>query len=53
VDITQSFNPVPGTFEIVTIPLDTGRNTLKLTLDGIRDDGRTATDRDQLVFVVN
>lgn len=52
IDITQSFSPSSGTFEFVTIPLEDGRNTLKLTIDGIRDDGKTATDRDSLVFKV-
>ena len=46
------FHPVPGTNETVTIPLSTGSHTLELQVDGIRSDGRVATDRDQLVFIV-
>lgn len=52
IDISSTFNPVAGTNEFVTIPLNDGRNTLKITVDGIRDDGRTATDRDSLVFKI-
>ncbi len=46
------FLPLPGTSQTVTIPLSAGRNTLLLTVDGVRSDGRTATDRDQLTFIV-
>ncbi len=46
------FNPAAGTSETVTIPLSSGRNVLKLAVSGVRPDGRTATDRDQLTFIV-
>lgn len=46
------FVPTPGTSQRVMIPLSSGRNTLDLTVDGVRSDGRTATERDRLVFIV-
>ena len=46
------FNPVPATNQTVTIELFPGRNTLILQIDGVRSDGRLATDRDRLVFIV-
>jgi len=51
-DITGSFNPEAGKSELVTIPLQIGRNTLILSVNGIRNDGRKATDTDSLVFIV-
>lgn len=47
-----AFNPVAGTSETVNIPLASGRNVLLLLVRGVRSDGRTATDRDRLTFVV-
>lgn len=47
----SGFSPVSGTQEVVTIPLSTGRNVLKLSVVGIRSDGRFATDRDTLTFI--
>jgi len=52
VDITSSFHPQPGSFETVTIPLQSGRNDLLLSIDGTRTDGHVASDRDRLVFNV-
>lgn len=50
-DITSMFHPVPGTFEVVNIPLIPGSNVLKASIDG--DLGtRIATDSDRLVFDV-
>jgi hypothetical protein len=46
------FTPKPGMSETVTIPLSRGRNVLSLNVDGMRSDGRTATDRDRLTFIV-
>lgn len=46
------FTPAPGTGETVRIPLAPGRNVLVLSVDGTLADGRTATDRDRLTFVV-
>ena len=48
----SGFAPAPGTSQRVTIPLGHGRNVLLLTVDGVRSDGRTATERDRLTFVV-
>jgi hypothetical protein len=50
--LVSIFNPIAGMSETVNIPLTTGRNTLVLSVDGVRSDGRTATDRDRLVFIV-
>jgi hypothetical protein len=46
------FSPVPNTWEVVEIPLSQGRNVLILGVKGTRTDGRTATDKDRLVFIV-
>ena len=46
------FNPSANTFETVSISLTPGRNVLVLMVDGVRDDGKTASDRDRLVFIV-
>ena len=48
----SGFNPVPRTGETVTIPLTSGANTLLIRVMGVRSDGRIATDRDRLVFIV-
>ncbi len=52
VDITSKFHPFAGFAEQVTLDMQEGRNVLKLTIDGVRTDGRTAAERDRLVFVV-
>lgn len=52
VDVTSNFHPFEGLGEQVTIDLQEGRNVLKLTIDGVRTDGHTATERDRLVFKV-
>jgi len=52
VDITSMFHPFAGFAEQVTLDLQDGRNVLILTIDGVRTDGRTVTERDRLVFVV-
>jgi VCBS repeat-containing protein len=47
------FHPAPNTSETVPIPLELStRNTLELQVDGTRADGRKATDRDALTFIV-
>lgn len=51
-DIKGSFNPKPDTSEAVKLNLQKVRNTLVLSVDGIRDDGKRATDTDRLVFLV-
>lgn len=50
--ITHLFNPSDAIAETVSIPLEEGGNVLKLSIDGIRTDGRTATDTDRLSFIV-
>ncbi len=52
IDIKRSFKPKPDTSEAVKLNLQKGRNTLVLSVDGIRDDGKRATDTDKLVFIV-
>ncbi len=52
VDIKGSFQPKPDTSEAVKLNLQKGRNTLVLSVDGIRDDGKRTTDTDRLVFIV-
>ena len=49
----DGFHPVPGTSETVTIPLSPGKNKLDLEVDGIRVDGKKATDKDKLEFRVH
>ncbi|MFH7321645.1 hypothetical protein ACHHRT_13750 [Desulfurivibrio sp. D14AmB] len=51
-DISGLFSPEPFTDEEVDIPLQPGRNTLALSIEGIRNDGKTARDTDRLVFIV-
>lgn len=46
------FGPEAGSQEIVAIPVQSGRNTLVLTVEGTRSDGRIAVDRDRLTFIV-
>jgi hypothetical protein len=46
------FHPVPNTSEIVTIPLTSGKNSLKLEVQGLREDRKTASDKDELTFKV-
>ncbi|MEW6675315.1 MAG: hypothetical protein AB1348_04810 [Nitrospirota bacterium] len=52
IDIKGIFHPKPDISEAVKLNLQKGRNTLILSVDGIRDDGKRATDRDRLVFIV-
>lgn len=49
--ITALFNPTPGGFETVSIPLVRGSNVLQLTIDGNLP-GRVAADSDRLTFQV-
>jgi hypothetical protein len=51
VDVTFLFHPTPGGRESVTLPLVSGRNVLKLSVDG-QLPSRTATDTDRLVLQV-
>ena len=50
-DITYLFNPIPGGINNVEIPLVSGRNVLKLSMEGNLPK-RTARDTDRLVFIV-
>ena len=50
-DLTSEFNPTPGGSDMVQIPLQPGRNVLKLSVDG-QLPNRVATDSDRLVFIV-
>jgi len=51
VDITSQFAPAPGTMQIVSLSLSSGRNVLKLSTDG-QLPSRVATDSDRLVLQV-
>jgi hypothetical protein len=51
IDITSLFKPTAGTFERINLPLQHGRNVLKLSVSGNLPN-RQATDSDQLVFLV-
>lgn len=50
-DVSGLFHPVAGGFEVVTIPLQSGRNVLQLSIQGNLPN-RIATDSDRLVFLV-
>ena len=50
-DATSLFHPTAGGFEAVSIPLQPGRNVLKLSIDGNLPN-RVATDSDTLTFLV-
>lgn len=51
-DITPSFTVSPGGASVVRLDLVDGRNTLVLSVDGVRSDGRTGRDTDRLTFIV-
>lgn len=51
-DVTSRFRPVPGRFGGISLEPAPGRNTLVLSIDGIKPDGRQATDTDRLVWEV-
>lgn len=50
-DIRPLFEPSPGSRQFVTLPLESGRNVLELSVVGVRSDGKTANDSDRLVFI--
>ena len=50
--ITPKFSASPGGFSVVRLDLKEGRNTLVLSVDGVRTDGRTGRDTDRLTFIV-
>lgn len=45
-------NPIPGGTETVQVPVSAGRNVLTVSVDGVASNGRIATDRDRLTFIV-
>ena len=49
--IANQFSPAPNSDETVLLNLEPGRNTLKLSVNGILDTGREATDTDRLIFI--
>jgi hypothetical protein len=49
--VSGIFHPVAGGFEVVTIPVQAGRNVLQLSIQGNLPN-RIATDTDRLVFLV-
>lgn len=51
-DISGNFSPEPFTDQEVRIPLDQGKNVLKLSVQGTKKNGKKAKDKDQLVFIV-
>ena len=51
-NVSDLFSPEPLTDEEVEIPLQKGRNTLILSVEGTRKDGKKASDTDRLVFIV-
>jgi hypothetical protein len=51
-DISNLFSPSPSADQMVTVKLKPGRNVMLLSVDGIRSNGKTATDSDRLVFIV-
>ena len=51
VDVSSMFHPVAGSSEVVNLPLASGRNVLKVSIDG-QLPNRVATDSDRLVFQV-
>ena len=51
-NVSDLFSPEPLTDEEVEIPLQRGRNTLILSVEGTRNDGKKASDTDRLVFIV-
>ncbi|WP_432821531.1 hypothetical protein [Trichloromonas sp.] len=52
-DIRLLFEPFPGSRQFVALPLESGRNVLELSVEGLRSDGKTAQDSDRLVFIVS
>lgn len=52
VDVTDRFAPASGKSESVEVPLVTGTNILRLSVDGTTERGTIARDADRLVFIV-
>lgn len=47
--IASLFHPVPGTSEVVQVPLAAGKNTLKVSIKGTAG-SHSGTDQDALIF---
>lgn len=52
VNMTTSFRPNPGAFDVVRIPLVKGTNTLLLSIEGLKPSGAQSRDTDRLTFIV-
>lgn len=52
VNVTPSFRPSPGAFDVVRIPLVKGRNKLLLSIEGLKPSGAQSRDTDSLTFIV-
>ncbi len=51
-DVRHLFSPQAGGSQTIDVPLAAGSNTLLLSVQGLTDSGRVATDTDRLVFLV-
>ncbi|MEO5573243.1 MAG: hypothetical protein ABIR48_01990 [Gammaproteobacteria bacterium] len=52
VNVTPSFHPNPGAFDVVRIPLLKGANKLLLSIEGLKPSGAQSRDTDSLTFIV-
>lgn len=52
VNVTASFRPNPGAFDVVRIPLGKGTNKLLLSIEGLKPSGAQSRDTDSLTFIV-
>ncbi len=50
-DISSQFHPIPGSAEVVTIPIGPGTTKLHLSVDGTKSSGGKGTDSDTLTFL--
>lgn len=50
--IGAQFQAIPGTAQVVKIPLASGTTKLQLTVEGTKSSGQTARDSDTLTFIV-
>lgn len=51
-DVASRFQPVPGSAQVVHIPLISGTTKLQLSIEGTTSSGRVARDTDTLTFLV-
>ncbi|MEO5573244.1 MAG: hypothetical protein ABIR48_01995 [Gammaproteobacteria bacterium] len=52
VNVTPSFHPNPGAFDVVRIPLAKGTHKLLLSIEGLKPSGAQSRDTDSLTFIV-